>query len=559
MYNIMIVDDEPKIVDMLYEHLMEWRMVELEVYRAYTAFEALETIERTKIHIVLTDINMPGMSGLELQAKISRLWPRCKIIFLTGYNDFEFIQTALRNGAFDFILKIEDDEAIIAAINKALAKLQSDMALEQYMFQAEQQLKTALPSLQKEFIWSLLQGELSSGQITQERFRELRLPLNPELGILLIAGRVDRWPDEISPSDKTLFTYAIDNIAAEYLGTSCTVYCSHHFSNLIWLIQPSSEMEGLSGWKECAIFVYGMLSDIQVTLEKLTKLPVSLAVSSAAHDWPDVPVQYLKLQQLLWQGFGLDKEIILQDQSLPAQSIDTKIGEDKSKQEIVLLLRKAKSLQDYLESGQRERYFELYAQISFMAHELSKTMGYNGYLAEIQLALTSVLLSYINQAGLLHSESLNMQLEPLLGKSSFHSWKEADLYFARLAEHLFSTQGSEQMDRTTRIVAIVNQYIDQHVDTSLSLDILADQVYLHPAYLSRLYKQATGRRLSDYIKDVRIQKAKELLADQKLKVHEVAARVGFETSYYFSKVFKKEMNLTPQEYRDRCGSIDMKS
>ncbi|MBW7462077.1 response regulator, partial [Paenibacillus sepulcri] len=122
MYNLLIVDDEPRIVSGLYEQFLDWKPEELNVYRAYSPLEALAILTGSKMDIVLTDIHMPGMSGIELQQKIHERWPRCKVIFLTGYSDFDYIQSAMRNGGMDYILKVEGDEPILAAVGRAIER-----------------------------------------------------------------------------------------------------------------------------------------------------------------------------------------------------------------------------------------------------------------------------------------------------------------------------------------------------------------------------------------------------------------------------------------------------
>ncbi|WJH33872.1 response regulator [Paenibacillus sp. CC-CFT747] len=525
------------------------------MYRAYSAPEALALIESIKIHIVLTDIHMPGMDGLELQSRIARLWPRCKVIFLTGYNDFEYAQQAIRNGAFDFILKIEDDDAILASINKATNALKGEMVIDQYMYKAEQQLKAARPALQKEYLWNLLQGELPAYHVHEERFRELGLPLDPHEEVLLVTGRVDRWTEGISSSDKTLLMYAVENIASEFMAETRHAFCSYQFQPWAWFIQASpAENSGHPvDWAACMTRVLGSLSDIQTACEQLLKLPLSLAVGKAPCPWSRVPVTYLQAQRKLWRGLGVGKELVIQEVGGDDSAAESPVREDKTRQELILHVRKAGRLQDHLESGQREEFYRVLGEVAEFAHTLMGIKEGKPLLVELQLALCAVHLSYLNQTDMFSEVSPHYNLAPLIGQASFRSWEEAELYFARLAELLFSLKGSEQKDRTGRIITAVHDYIEAHLHDNLSLDVLAEHVYLHPAYLSRLYKQAAGQRLSDYIKSVRIKKAKELLTDDRLKIHEVAARVGFETSYYFSKVFKKEMKVTPQEYRDRLA------
>jgi two-component system response regulator YesN len=106
-------------------------------------------------------------------------------------------------------------------------------------------------------------------------------------------------------------------------------------------------------------------------------------------------------------------------------------------------------------------------------------------------------------------------------------------------------------ERTERIIQKLNRYIVEHLDKDLSLAILADAVYLNPSYLSNLYKTSTGRNISDYITELRVDKAKALLAESQAKVQDVAVAVGFDTAGYFTRFFKKHVGVTPQEFRSR--------
>lgn len=101
MYRLLIVDDEPYIVDGLQALVEQWDLPEeLDVRCAYSADEALEAADLAKIDVCLTDIRMPGMDGIRLQGEMLRRWPQCKVIFLTGYDDFEYAQSAIRGEAW---------------------------------------------------------------------------------------------------------------------------------------------------------------------------------------------------------------------------------------------------------------------------------------------------------------------------------------------------------------------------------------------------------------------------------------------------------------------------
>ena len=148
MIRLLIVDDEPIIVEGLAELFQQMTHLELEIHQAFDGIEALEIAKKLRMDIILTDIEMPEMNGIQLQKEVNQLWTRCKFIFLTGYSDFDYIQETTRSGAIDFVLKTEGDDPIIAAIEKAVRTLHEEVSYEQLIHDAQVKMKTVLPTLQ---------------------------------------------------------------------------------------------------------------------------------------------------------------------------------------------------------------------------------------------------------------------------------------------------------------------------------------------------------------------------------------------------------------------------
>ena len=128
MYNLLIVDDEPIIADSLSDLFTDYTGLEFEVSKAYSAKKALGILNTTRMDIVLTDIRMPGMSGIEMLEEIHGRWPQCKVIFLTGYDNFEYAYKAIEDKAFAYILKTEGDEKIIKVVEKAVYEIKKEAA-----------------------------------------------------------------------------------------------------------------------------------------------------------------------------------------------------------------------------------------------------------------------------------------------------------------------------------------------------------------------------------------------------------------------------------------------
>jgi len=543
MYRLLIVDDEPIIVDGLADDLTDHpELPNLELHRAYSAREALACLRSTRIDIVLTDIEMPEMNGLELQLEINRHWPRCKVIFLTGYNDFSYIQTSSRNGALDYVLKTEGDAQIVAAVKRAIAKLDEELEMQSLLRKASAQLALALPFRQREFLLDLLEGRqvLPENGAGDEMLRELGIPLRAAGPLLMIVGRFDAWPERTRPGDKLLYLYAVNNIAEEYLAAEfhlVQVRCGE--DRFVWLLQPKADGEPAERVKP-ERRLYGYAELIQAACKHFLKTVLSFVLVSEPFRWADVQRRYESLSFLFARGLGTRREILLTDRQL----FDAGSGpqDSRARQQTVRLL------DEYLDKGQRTEFFELYDR--FMGSVEGGSAAAGGVAAEIYFSVVSMLLSHINRRGLMKEVADRFPPGKLFSLDGQAAWRETAENLRRVAELLFDEGADEDRRQVSAVIRKVQEYVRDHLDGNLSLTKLSEIVYLSPTYLSKLYKQETGQGLGEFIMESRVQKAKELLLQSQQKIHKIARSVGFESAAYFTRCFKKITNMTPQEFRD---------
>ncbi|NBD24084.1 response regulator [Paenibacillus glycinis] len=570
MYRLMIVDDERFTVDGLYEMLEEIEDLELDLYRAYSPEEALDWLSRTRIDIVLSDVRMPGMTGLELQKRIVAQWPRCKIIFLTGIHQLETAQHAIRTGSIDYILKTEGDEAIERSIRKAIDALDAESANEGFLLQAQRRLSEALPQLHRDWLQSVL--ELRAPVGTNDKLAELRIPLLGELPVIPLIGRID-WPEAADYRDRTLLLYAVQNIAAEYYASLAFFSASLDRLHFVCLLQPRGEglchfgdhfsgrdereAPDLSGacfdpapdsgsatafsaahWQQAAGFAHGTMESIQQTCGRLLQLDVSLICSVRPVDWGSLPgvCDSMKKQLLIGLGSG-DRMLLL-----------WKPGEESEQPTGLLPLPPLRIL-----SSQLERLLEEGSEAEFEAavrHYLSLPARYADY-ALVYYGIAGVLLSHMTQGSPDQTDAGIADIDALMNLSAHRTREAALQHLIHAAAGICERRKSAQTERTRQLIAKLQHYIRANLGGDLSLTRLSEVVFLNPAYLSVLYKQQTGGNLSEYIAEARLDKAKELLATTPCKIHEVADQVGFETAGYFNRFFKKRLHVTPQEFRAR--------
>lgn len=216
MYRILIVDDEPIIADGIYD-LLNQTTAELDLYKCYSGEEALDILNRIRIDIVLTDINMPGMDGLQLLEAISRMWPGCKVVFLTGYSSFDYVYKAIRYPNVSYILKTESYKRIVETVEAKMAEIAEEQQLQDLAAKVERQMGTIRHFRQMNYLADLLLGEMDPSD-RDEQLRELGLAFDPALPVALIVGRIDGHESQASYAGKSQRMYSVNIIVEEKLA-----------------------------------------------------------------------------------------------------------------------------------------------------------------------------------------------------------------------------------------------------------------------------------------------------------------------------------------------------
>jgi len=541
MYRILIVDDEPLILNGLVELCNRVTEIELEIYAAATSQEALDWLGRTKVDIVLSDIRMPGMSGLELHQEIMKQWPKCKVIFLTGYSDFAYVQQAIRQGSVDYILKTEGNAKIKESILRAATSLEEERFMDSLFVQAKQQKMLALPYLQQQYMSEILQGDPATIASIRDKFEELQIKLSDDTPCLLLIVRIDDWGEIHSATDRALIYFALDNIANELLMPMArSLSMKYEKNKMAWFLQPAEAEPTTEEWTRTILFVRGMLEEIQQTCLKLLKRPISLALATDAVEWTSLPQKFDLLNLLFHSGLGIGKELILLEPNRNAKDEDRSEGARLSS----VHLHKIEYLKACMENGHEEPFFDTLDEL------LSVASMAGPFPSGVQLELYFLLVSVLLPHSLIDSDSDAKDLGKFTQMERFETWHQFCEEFILTARRIFEQKQVGMNVQEHELIHKIQNYITTHISSDVSLTKIGEVVGHNPSYLSRLYKKLTGQGLLTYINDVRLEKSKTMLEQDRLKVHEIATELGFLSSQYFHRFFKKATNLTPQEYRE---------
>jgi len=539
MVKILVVDDEPIITDGLYALLCQ-ACDDYNVYKTYSASEALALLDSIRMDIVLSDIKMPGMDGIEMLSQIKKRWPTCHVLFLSGYSDFEYVQSAMQLGADTYILKSQGDEVILENVAQTVQLLREEQCNTFWQTHLQEELKKAQPLLCQEFLWKLLLGELKEPAEMEHSFLRLGLPIQPKSPLLLVGGRIDRPLNGAIEGYPTELPGQIDAVFTAYLSSKVnTVNVCWSRRYLCWMIQPLDQTH--TDYDALRVFLLGMLEKVQEHCLNQLNASVSLVVDPAPYEWSALSSCFSKMRSILTYQLSANDEMLLGHTSFFDSHVSPVRDTSQGQAPDVLL----HGLSVALDYRQRREYDQaLNALLDYLAGPQPAGQKIAAYHR-----LCVFFLEQINGTGLDRSFWDTFHSYEIFSLP-FEQWENTlHSAFGSLSNWLFEELNKSHTQRFRQMVYTLHQYIDTHLNDDLSVNALAEIVYLNPVYLSRAYRQATGNKLSEYVLARRIERAKQLLRQPEKKVSEIAYQVGFESAAHFSRVFKKLTGKTPQEYR----------
>lgn len=543
--NLLIVDDERYIVNYLFALIEEHIEIDLNIQKAYSGSEALEILSISKIDLMLLDIHMPGYSGLELAGKVSASWPRCHIIFLTAYDNFEYIYQANRLSHTSYLLKTESDETILAevrcAIEKIIKESQTDLLLDSS--QSKDRLLTHL--MQQNPLREILTGH-DSHQICRDLTlagSDFCLDFSQPVYLAYMVVHL-RSIDEYA---KNMSTFVLEylTLAEELLkhSFSYTMLNLNH-GNMLWFFQPSKDFSKsipneLTFLKSCLedLMNYSMNSLHRNVNLILYPQPVSLDATANTY--------YRLLQQLEIQNTGniwTVSSVSLFETKTDSETSVTFKNSDRN-----AASQKLQELSFYLYQNTWSEYLLALHSLRDLCKKQKSIHALEAI--EIYLGISATLISYITLYHLQEKLAPRTAIYPLYHLNDFTSWEEAFGYLENFSTQLFEVLSLKATDKNETVILKIKTYIKEHLNETISLSTLSSIVNYNETYISRLFRQITGIKLSEYIYQERLAKAKYLLATSNDPIQTIASATGFDSQQYFSLCFKKATGISPSEYQ----------
>ena len=537
MYNLLIVDDEEEVRHGIVKKI-DWARFDFSVIgEAENGREALDIIEENIPDIIITDINMPLMDGLELAASVKEYYPTVKVVILSGFDDFKFAQQAIKYGGSEYILK----PVLPADLNELMGKLknQLDNEIEEKndRKKLEQHYLESLPILKDNFLTSLIIGNPNEQEM-QNKMDFFGLNIKGDSFAAAIIS-IDSKSNGGGKDEKTndLMKFAVRNIAHEILGKAA---CGEAFfyGNTLAIIAGISEKTRTAVLNK----LFSVLEEIRQNVEKFLNLTVTIGLGSIFDTIGQIKESYkaastaleyklvLGGNKIIFAGDiepEITKAIILEEEKEKNLVSSIKFGDEKSVKEAVSLLFDDL---DGIKASIKE--YQLYfMEIFTVVSKLSRTY---------QLDIMDIIpVSY----------------DKFMEINNFNSMGEVESLIKNVSMELMNRISRKRLTTTQMLLEKAKDYISSNYgDTTLSIQKLADHLFISSSYLSLIFKKEAQETFLKYLIRIRLSAAKDLLADPDVKIAEVAEKVGYPDVSYFSYFFKKNFGISPREYKTKALS-----
>ncbi|XEC96097.1 response regulator [Paenibacillus tarimensis] len=518
MVNVIIVDNERIILEGI-SQAVEWERLGTRLAgTARNGIEAFGLLESERIDIVISDIRMPGMDGLQLVEQSRRAYPGIRFILLSGFNEFAYAQKAMQFGVRHYLLKPCGKEAIEQAIAELVEDCKRSEGREQFVQRIQSELMRVMPHAKEQLLKELVTNK-TYGKRDWDMFKSLfNISLENQtvrLVLFQLEGRIEYE-----------YLFALTNIAEDILGKPYLLLSTTIGQRVLLLVRDYEEEERL----------FGQIETIRSTFDRFYSIDVSdvtIALSGSG-DITEARRMYRETLECLNDRFYLEEGGLITKQDIEART--GPFGESYFyDDEKLCMLIKSGRVEDVMK--EIDEMFDTLAAVR-MDSDVARSYVLTLFMAIARQGDPRELSLYMND------------LARLSGIDTFASLRECVKKAAyEIALRNYNRKRSQHSSIIKKTLDIIGQNLGNPM---LSLHWVAKQMlYVNADYLGKMFKKEVGDKFSNYVMEARMKKALELIGQMEdVKVFELAELLGFgDNPKYFGQVFKKYTGFSPSEYK----------
>lgn len=531
MFGVFIVDDE-KLVRQSVRTSINWEENEFEIIgEEDDGLEALSKIIDLRPHIVICDIRMPGMEGIELFKSAKTKFPHIIFIFISGYSQFNYVQEALNAGAASYILKPIEESKLLAALNQAKEKLKE----EEIRFKEKYLARKAVDNLKNQFFIQLFNGSNYTMKNAQSMLSDLNIRFTGEW-FLVLSVAIDNYQkmkSNLSSQEMRLLEFALINISQEVIS-------GYGLSSFFINMDEENTIVFNFAERERTVaenLIRKSINDILIFVKKYQYFTVTIGVGNVVYDLTGLKESYVKSRRCLGYRLILGSNRAIQEEDCAghAEVVDLLPFQLESQ-----LIHGLEQLSIRIIDGVLDEIYGIFMNIANRSPQ---------QIMLINRHIISLIYLTASRKGIPVEAAVGDQFALLKKMDDLDHIELMKAEMKRIASSFIGAETLAGKSDEMAIVKNMKEYVYLHYREKIDLQSIAGKLYMHPVYLSKVFKQETGENFTDFLVRYRMNISKNLMKNMKYDLVEIARMVGYEDYTYFYKVFKKVIGIAPIEYR----------
>lgn len=525
-YKLLLVDDEEEVIQVIMKKI-DWEGLGFTVVGyANNGVKALELAEEVQPDVIMTDIKMPFMDGMELSGRIRSEFPAIKILFFTGFDEFEYAKEAVHLEAEEYILKPVNAVELTNVFTQLKIKLDQEINEKRNVETLQQYYLESLPLLQADFYSSLIEGKIHENEITKYLSDYQISFTGPFYSCLVIHTSASQIPDHMNP---LLVSTSVHKQAKERLVEKWQAKCFSYLGNTVLIPQLKNENEISNLTDDCDRFCkYARYIIGAVVTVGIGGVCNNILRLSQVYDSAREAVSYRVI-------YGSSRAINMKEIA-PREISRSTPADDMNLSNLFKMIRLGSALEV---TNAATKYMN---RISFPEKSLQQ---HNIDVMELISALYRFSANNHIAIGEFSGDIKDLYARLLeLEPAALQKWLVDSCLSFR--EKLISVRSKSAHS----LVEKAKDYVHHHYgEEELSLDSICKVLGVSNSYFSTLFKKETGSSFVSYLTDYRMERSANLLLETNEKSYIIAKRVGYTDPNYFSYVFKRRFGVSPSKYR----------
>ena len=512
-YKLMIADDEP-IMKKAMQTLIEWDRLGCElVYSAANGEEVMRELGVIMPDILILDIQMPGASGIEIAKYIWEQKLPVKVILLTAYADFSYAQSGIKYNVVDYVIKTGAFEELLLAIEKAKNQIQ-----EEKVRQSEKDHTVLIEN----FFGAVIDESLYEKEEIDLKFQSTGLDLGSGYVIIALHFR-------IGEDKKRDYTYKSLQNFLQMVFEKLMIYGAAVQKNMYVVVLRNVPESFQADIQSKCLQIIEMMDNFM-------KMYVYIGISNRSRKVSELKAMYQEAEFAVRESFFSEKSKITYYKGYKKESKKYLTELDKYQEELRFLIKKGKT-EEALNT-----FHKLIAYQKEMCGNTSPALdaGINiltwcrKFLAEFDKTLDELTGVQTNYSKMIYQCHHVSEYTEILDKVIVETTKYISL----------------AVSKKNILVYECEKYIDENYEKCITVSEISQSIGVRLSYLSRIFKETTGKTIINFMNEKKVEKAKEYLARTDMKIYEIAAALGFENTTYFSYFFKKYTGISPKEFKE---------